>query len=202
MSRYTGEIVRDVLLGDTVRWQAEPATSGAPGGQAIHLIVKPAEPGLVSSMVVTTSRRTYHIQLKFYHCQYMPRIGFEYPEDVNARFAVISVRMEASMVSGAGVPADQLNFAFCMTGSAGWKPTRIYSDGLKTYIQFPASLSGQDASVLFVVSGGENRVVNYRMHGTMMVVDYHIDQAISVSGVGRNQQKITIRRGGDRCAAH
>ncbi|ESY62207.1 hypothetical protein X743_34805 [Mesorhizobium sp. LNHC252B00] len=27
-------------------------------------MVKPSEPGLVTSMVVTTSRRTYHIQLK------------------------------------------------------------------------------------------------------------------------------------------
>lgn len=191
-----GEIVRDVLLGDTVRWKVEPATSGAPGGQAVHLIVKPAEAGLITSMVVTTSRRTYHIQLKSHHSQYMARVGFDYPEDVNARFAEISARMEASIIPGAGVPADQLDFAYRMTGTARWKPTRIYSDGLKTYIQFPASLSGQDAPVLFVLSGGENRIVNYRMNGTMMVVDYHIDHAILVSGVGREQQKITIRRGG------
>ncbi|MCG8274080.1 P-type conjugative transfer protein TrbG [Aquamicrobium sp. NLF2-7] len=191
-----GEIVRDVLLGDTVRWKVEPATSGAPGGQAVHLIVKPSEPGLVTSMVVTTSRRTYHIQLKSHQNQYMARVGFEYPEDVNARFAEISARMEASIIPGAGVPADQLNFAFRMSGSAPWRPTRIYGDGEKTYIQFPSSLSGQDAPVLFVVSGGENRIVNYRMNGTMMVVDYYIDHAILVAGVGRQQQKITIRRGG------
>lgn len=191
-----GEIVRDVLLGDTVRWKVEPATSGAPGGQAVHLIVKPSEAGLVTSMVVTTSRRTYHIQLKSHQSQYMARVGFDYPEDVNARFAEISARMEASIVPGAGVPADQLNFGFRTTGSARWRPTRIYSDGSKTYIQFPSSLSGQDAPVLFVVSGGENRIVNYRMNGSMMVVDYHIDHAILVSGVGRQQQKITIRRGG------
>ena len=191
-----GEIVRDVLVGDTVRWKVEPATSGAPGGQVVHLIVKPTEPGLVTSMVVTTSRRTYHIQLKSHQSQYMARVGFDYPEDVSARFAEINARMEASIVPGAGVSADQLDFGFRMSGSAGWKPTRIYSDGLKTYIQFPSSLSGQDAPVLFVTSGGENRIVNYRMNGTMMVVDYHINQAILVSGVGRDQEKITIRRGG------
>jgi type IV secretory pathway VirB9-like protein len=28
-----GEIVRDVLVGDTVRWKVEPATSGAPAGR-------------------------------------------------------------------------------------------------------------------------------------------------------------------------
>lgn len=191
-----GEVVRDVLLGDTVRWKVEPATSGAPNGQAIHLIVKPSEAGLVTSMVVTTSRRTYHIQLKSHQSQYMARVGFDYPEDANARFAEINARIEASVVPGAGVPADQLDFAFHMSGSARWRPTRIYSDGMKTYIQFPSSLGGQEAPVLFVVSGGENQIVNYRMNGSMMVVDYNIDRAILVSGVGRQQQKITIRRGG------
>jgi type IV secretion system protein VirB9 len=191
-----GEIVRDVLLGDTVRWKVEPATSGAPGAQAVHLIVKPSEAGLVTSMVVTTSRRTYHIQLKSHQSQYMARVGFDYPEDISARLAEINARMEASIVPGTGVPADQLNFSFHMSGSARWRPTRIYSDGSKTYIQFPSAMSGQDAPVLFVVSGGQNRIVNYRMNGTMMVVDYYIDKAILVSGVGHRQQKITIRRGG------
>lgn len=191
-----GEIVRDVLLGDTVRWKVEPATSGAAGGQAVHLVVKPAEAGLVTSMVVTTSRRTYHIELKSHDSQYMARVGFEYPQDIDAQLAEISARMEASIVPGAGVPADQLDFAFATSGTARWRPTRIYSDGQKTYIQFPSSLSGQDAPVLFVVSGGENRIVNYRMNGTMMVVDYYIDHAILVSGVGRDQEKITIKRGG------
>lgn len=191
-----GEIVRDVLVGDTVRWKVEPATSGLPGAQAVHLIVKPAEAGLTTSMVVTTSKRTYHIELKSHDTRYMARVGFEYPEDVNARFAEINARVEASIMPGAGVPADQLDFGYRTTGAAPWKPTRIYSDGLKTYIQFPASLSGQDAPVLFVTAGGENRIVNYRLNGTMMVVDFYIDQAILVSGVGSKQQKITIRRGG------
>lgn len=190
-----GEIVRDVLVGDTVRWKVEPASSGLPGAQAVHIIVKPAEAGLTTSMVVTTSKRTYHIALKSDETRYMARVGFEYPEDVDARFAEINARVEASIMPGAGIPADQLDFGYRMTGAAGWKPTRIYTDGLKTYIQFPGSLSGQDAPVLFVTSGGESRIVNYRLNGTMMVVDFYIDQAILVSGVGSKQQKISIRRG-------
>lgn len=191
-----GEVVRDVLVGDTVRWKVEPATSGAVGGQAIHLIVKPSEPGLVTSMVVTTSRRTYHIQLKSHARQYMARVGFEYPEDVSAKFADVNARMEASTLPGAGVPAEQLDFTYSVSGNAGWRPSRVYSDGQKTYIQFPRSISGQDAPVLFVVSGGQNRIVNYRMRNDMMVVDYHVDRAVLVSGVGWRQEKVTIRRGG------
>jgi type IV secretion system protein VirB9 len=191
-----GEIVRDVLVGDTVRWKVEPATSGAVSAQAVHLIVKPSEPDLVSSMVVTTSRRTYHIQLKSHQTQYMARVGFEYPDDVNQKLAEINARVEASTIPGAGVPAENLNFAYRTSGRARWKPTRVYSDGSKTYIQFPSSFAGQDAPVLFVVSGGENRIVNYRVKGTMMVVDYMIDRAVLVSGVGWKQEKITIKRGG------
>ncbi|MQB46273.1 P-type conjugative transfer protein TrbG [Rhizobium sp. ICMP 5592] len=191
-----GEVVRDVLVGDTVRWKVEPATSGAVGGQAIHLIVKPAEAGLVTSMVVTTSRRTYHIQLKSQPTQYMARVGFEYPEDVSTKLADINARLEASTIPGVGVPAEQLNFAYSLSGSARWRPTRVYSDGTKTYIQFPRSIAGQDAPVLFVVSGGQNRIVNYRMKDNMMVVDYQVDKAVLVSGVGWRQQKITISRGG------
>jgi len=191
-----GEVVRDVLVGDTVRWKVEPATSGSAGGQAIHLIVKPSEPSLVTSMVVTTSRRTYHIQLKSHPTQYMARVGFEYPEDVSTKLADINARIEASTIPGAGVPAEQLNFSYSVSGNAGWRPTRVYSDGLKTYIQFPRSISGQDAPVLFVTSGGQNRIVNYRMKGDMMDVDYHVDRAVLVSGVGWKQEKVTIKRGG------
>lgn len=191
-----GEIVRDVLVGDTVRWKVEPATSGATGGQAIHLIVKPTEPGLVTSMVVTTSRRTYHIQLKSHPTQYMARVGFDYPEDVSTRMADINARIEASTIPGAGVPADQLNFGYSISGSAWFRPTRVYTDGTKTYIQFPKSAAAREAPVLFVVSGGQNRIVNYRMKSNMMIVDFAIDKAILLSGVGWDQEKITIKRGG------
>jgi P-type conjugative transfer protein TrbG len=191
-----GETVQDVLVGDTVRWKVEPATSGNADGQTVHLIVKPAEPALETSMVVTTSRRTYHIELKSDETQFMPRVGFDYPEDVNASIAALGQQMQASVVPGAGVPADELDFKFSADGNAPWRPTRIYSDGVKTYIQFPSALTGQDAPVLFVIDGGQNRIVNYRMEGTMMVVDYRIDQAILISGVGRSQRKITIKREG------
>ncbi|MDK4741771.1 P-type conjugative transfer protein TrbG [Rhizobium sp. CNPSo 3464] len=189
-----GEIVRDVLVGDTVRWKVEPATSGTTGGQAIHLIVKPSEAGLVTSMVVTTSRRTYHVQLKSHPSQYMARVGFDYPEDVSTKLADINSRLETGGIPGTA--PDKLNFSYSISGSAPWKPKRVYSDGAKTYIQFSKTVSSQDAPVLFVVSGGQNRIVNYRMKNDMMIVDYAVDKAILVSGVGWRQQKITIRRGG------
>lgn len=191
-----GEIVRDVLVGDTVRWKVEPATSGDSDGQAIHLIVKPSEPFLTTSMVVTTSRRTYHIQLKSHPTQYMARIGFQYQENIAQKLTNANNRIETDMSSGAGVPAERLNFSYSISGRASWRPTRVYSDGQKTYIQFPRSISAQDAPVLYVVSGNQNRIVNYRMKSDMMVVDFDVDRAVLISGAGWRRQKITIRKGG------
>jgi type IV secretion system protein VirB9 len=189
-----GHLLATAGLRYRVARRRDRPTSGATGGQAIHLIVKPSEAGLVTSMVVTTSRRTYHIQLKSHPSQYMARIGFEYPEDVSMKLADINARLETGGIPGTA--HDKLNFSYSISGSASWRPKRVYSDGAKTYIQFPRSISGQDAPVLFVVSGGQNRIVNYRMKNDMMIVDYAVDKAVLVSGVGWRQQKITIRRGG------
>src|SRR3954451_18013533 len=56
-----GEIVKDVNLGDSVRWKIAPATSGP--GEIPHLIVKPNSVSLNTTLVVTTNRRTYSIRL-------------------------------------------------------------------------------------------------------------------------------------------
>jgi len=191
-----GEVVRDVLVGDTVRWQIEPASSGSPQGQRISIIVKPFEAGLRTSMVITTSRRSYHINLQSRDTRYMARVAFNYPEDIRKHLDTINRRISDSVIPGAGIPAESLDFNFSMSGSARWKPARIYTDGTKTYIQFPQYLGSGDAPVLYLVSGGQNQIVNYRLNDTMMVVDHLIDQAILVSGVGRRQQKITIKRRG------
>jgi type IV secretion system protein VirB9 len=155
-----GEAVRDVLVGDTVRWQVEPASSGSPEGPRIHLIVKPAEAGLKTSMVVTTSRRTYHINLESRASGYMARVAFQYPENLRQQIDAVNRQIEASIIPGAGVPAENLNFNFSMTGNARWRPTRIYTDGTKTYIQFPGHLGSGDAPILFVQSGGQQQIVD------------------------------------------
>lgn len=192
MELETQETVRDVLLGDTVRWNVEAASSGEGREQRIHLIIRPTEADLETSMIVTTSRRTYHVKLVSHESRYMARIGFSYPgtpiglAEINAR---LGAREQAASASG-------LDFRYHLSGQARWRPTRVYSDGSKTYVQFPATVSGQDIPVLFIIADGQRQIVNYRLAGQTMVVDYLIDKAVLVSGVGWRQKKITITRGG------
>ena len=75
-----GEYVNSIQLGDTARWNIEPAISGTGESEVHHLLIKPLDVGLETSLVVTTDRRVYHIRLRSHRTEYMPQVTFTYPE--------------------------------------------------------------------------------------------------------------------------
>lgn len=77
-----GESILSVQLGDSVRWNIESAISGSENDSVEHLIVKPLEAGLKTSMLITTDRRTYHIRLKSTEADFMPAVVFSYPNSL------------------------------------------------------------------------------------------------------------------------
>lgn len=77
-----GESILSVQLGDSVRWNIESAISGSANDSVDHLIVKPLEAGLKTSMLITTDRRTYHIRLKSTEADFMPAVVFSYPNSL------------------------------------------------------------------------------------------------------------------------
>ena len=87
-----GEQVNSINLGDTARWTVEPAITGSGGGEVQHLIIKPLDVGLETSLVVTTNRRTYHLRLRSHRTRYMPQVSFTYPEDAMAKWEAIKTR--------------------------------------------------------------------------------------------------------------
>lgn len=77
-----GESILSVQLGDSVSWNIESAISGSANDSVEHLIVKPLEAGLKTSMLITTDRRTYHIRLKSTEADFMPAVVFSYPNSL------------------------------------------------------------------------------------------------------------------------
>jgi type IV secretion system protein VirB9 len=199
-----GEQVNNMNIGDT-RFTVEPAISGNGAAETQHLIVKPLDVGLETSLIVTTNRRTYHIRLRSHRTDYMPRIGFAYAEDAQAKWDAVKLR-EASMkqertISETKEDLRDLNFNYEVKGSAPWKPVRVYNDGTRTVIQMPASLAQGEAPTLLVVrkdagwfGEDETATVNYRVHGDRYIVDTVFQKAILIAGVGKQQQRITITR--------
>ena len=59
-----GEAIISVAAGDTVRWTVGDTTSGSGESKRVHILVKPFAAGLRTNLVITTDRRTYHLQLE------------------------------------------------------------------------------------------------------------------------------------------
>jgi type IV secretion system protein VirB9 len=157
-------------------------------------------------LIVTTNRRTYHIRLRSHRTDYMPRVGFTYMEDAAAKWDEVRGR-EARLKQGRTLPGMQedlrdLSFNYEVKGAAAWKPVRVYSDGTRTVVQMPATMSQTEAPVLLVVrkeggwlSGDDETVtVNYRVQGDRYIVDNVFQKAILIAGAGKNQERITITK--------
>ena len=201
-----GEQVNSINLGDTARWTVEPAVTGSGAGEVQHLIIKPLDVGLETSMVVTTNRRTYHLRLRSHRSQYMPQVAFTYPEEAMAKWEAIKARegrdRDDRMLPETREYMGNLSFDYEVSGSVAWKPVRVYNDGRKTIIQMPSTMAQTEAPALLVVrkDGGvftddETVMVNYRVQGDRYIVDSVFDKAILIAGVGSSQDRVTIQRG-------
>jgi len=200
-----GELVNSIHLGDTARWTVEPAITGSGPAETQHLIIKPMDVGLETSLVVTTNRRTYHFKLRSHRTEYMPQVAFTYPEDALAKWDAIQTRetqaREQKTLPQTGEYLGDLNFNYELDGDAAWRPIRVFNDGSKTILQMPKAMAQTEAPTLLVLrkegglfSDDETVIVNYRVQGDRYIVDTVFDQAILISGVGRSQDRVTIRR--------
>lgn len=211
-----GEQVRSVQVGDSVRWSVEPAVTGVPPLEVQHVIVKPADVGLRTSLVVTTDRRTYRMKLASDRQQYMASVSFAYPQDAQAKWSDLARprRAEAPRPQrssperrsgGTAVRTDvlrALSFNYQLDGDdPPWKPVRVYNDGLQTVIEMPFAMRQTEAPSLLVVraEGGlftsdDVVQVNFHADGTRYIVDMVFDVADLIAGVGSSQQKVRIRR--------
>jgi len=200
-----GEQVNNLHVGDP-RFTVEPAVSGAGATEVQHLILKPLDVGLQTNLVITTSRRTYHIRLSSHRTEFMPQVSFTYPEDALAKWDVVRARekkeRQERTIPETGEYLGDLNFKYEVSGTAPWKPVRVFNDGVKTVIQMPAAMAQTEAPTLLVVrkeggwfSSDETVMVNYRLQGHRYIVDTVFDKAILIAGVGRDQDRVTITRG-------
>ena len=195
-----GETIVSKAAGDTVRWQIGETTSGQGPGARSHVMIKPLVRGLETNLVLATSHRVYLIQL---------RSGP--PETFNAAItwdlaavtpAAADAFTDASSVSTALVtPAGPRDSRFKISARGrkpSWAPTSVMTDGARTFLQFPDSLSASEAPALFIVgASGSVQLVNYRQQGGLWVVDRVFDRAELRVG-DRRPQVVRIERKGAR----
>ena len=170
-----GEKLVAVSTGDTVRWIVGDTTSGGGTRQQVHILVKPIAADLKTNLLITTERRVYHLELQSTEATSMASLSWNYPAD-----ELLAIRKQNNDLASSSNDIalqgaqnfDSLNFRYQVQGAAPWKPSRVFDDGSKVYIQFPDSLPQGEAPPLFVQgSKGVPALVNYRVKGNTYIVD-------------------------------
>lgn len=193
-----GENLVAVAAGDTVRWVIGDTTSGSGTEKRTHILVKPFASGLATNLVVTTDRRSYHLQLTATSRTAMAALSWTYPADQLIALRRASEQAAAAAPVSEGVSIDSLHFNYRVSGSApDWRPLRAFDDGRQTFVEFPASIVVGEAPPLFIIgASGEAELVNYRVRGRFYVIDRIFNTAELRLGT-RKQQVVRIDRVAD-----
>ncbi|MGO9469568.1 MAG: TrbG/VirB9 family P-type conjugative transfer protein [Isosphaeraceae bacterium] len=212
MQLQAGETITDVAMGDTERWMATPASSGDPTNPTPHLAVKPQAPAIATNLTIYTTKHIYHLQLRSRGGHAMQEVEFYYPDDLlDAMRKADEAAAQSATVAAADPPTSpseirpiasvdprHLNFDYDVSGpQVPWKPIRAFDDGTHVFIQMPNGMRSSDAPALLVAAGSGSQMVNYRVRGEYYVVDRLFGQAVMVSGVGRQQDRVTIQYAGN-----
>ena len=168
-----GEALIAVSAGDTVRWVIGDTISGAGEAKRVHVLVKPFAPALKTNLVITTDRRSYHLQLESTEKTFMAALSWTYPQDQLLVLKRQNEQAEAVAPIAVGVALENLRFRYGVSGDMPpWRPMRAFDDGTKVYIEFPARIDQGEAPPLFVVGpDGDSQLVNYRVRGNYYIVD-------------------------------
>lgn len=168
------EKVKKIVLGDSVNWKWEAASSVERGQPVQHVVFQPLDGDVESNAIIFTDHRTYHIKLYAPKQEgaYLNRVGFYYPQDLvqswdeqEGSVSAAQAKEERQNVLSTPVSIDKLDFDYRIEGSsdADFKPVRVFNDGERVYMEMPDSLrTGENPVLLLLDEKDQAMVVNYR----------------------------------------
>ncbi|RLM20435.1 P-type conjugative transfer protein TrbG [Brenneria alni] len=173
VSLQPGEELVTVAAGDTVRWIVGDTSSGSGDALRVNVLVKPTRSGLKTNLVITTSRRTYLLELTSTEKAWMASVSWDYPKDRMLALQCQSQAASAAAPVDTGLALEKIRFRYAISGSnPPWKPQRAFDDGEKVYIQFPPGIAQGELPPLFVIGAqGDGQLVNYRFRPPYYIVD-------------------------------
>ena len=196
-----GEALTSVSAGDTERWTVGDTVSGSGANEQVHILVKPMAPQLSTNAVITTTKRTYYLDLKSFADTYMAAVSWRYPHDAiwQIKSSILDkprITQATFTKSNLEFDPDELRFDYSIKGDTpNWRPKRVFDDGQKIYIEFPKGLAVSEAPPLFITDGDDKigKLVNYRVKGEYYIVDRLFDFAELRLGE-KNQTIVRIER--------
>lgn len=202
---------KGVQLADQERWSVIETYAGSKGKKFPNLIIKSRSfDENKTILIVSTTKRIYHIQLVSTNGEWTPRLSFSYPDEAVVRSPETISRLLAEnakdIESGASTSEDKdaylyaagdLDFGYTVKGDQKLMPSRVFSLGHQTVIEMSDTIAGINAPALLLEdeNGNEemvNVIFNDKTH--RYIVNQPIHKAYLISGVGWDQSKVTIEK--------
>lgn len=184
--------------GDTLNFQVATALSTNRRGERItHLLIKPVYGGRRTTLLVYTNRRIYQLELESHDEVFMPYVAFRYPLDsVEIARQEAATKREEIYLNG-NIEAFDFGYeiVYADPHKPRWAPSVVFTDGIRTYMQFASAYRAAYAPVLFEVSrDGSRQLVNYRVVGDYYIVSSVIDRAELVLDINAGNIITIVRR--------
>jgi type IV secretion system protein TrbG len=188
-------------VGDSVRWRISPASYGKGNDAITVLVLKPLDPGLDTTLLVTTDRRAYYLRLVSKQEEFTARVAFEYPEQSADQWKAFLVRQEdeqkKAKQNNESLPADieSMNFQYKIKGHKAIRPLQVFDNGQKTFIRMNPKVKHSEAPALVVIGPDKKpEMLNYRVKDDLYIADRLFDRAQLVLGAGKKARKVEIIR--------
>jgi type IV secretion system protein VirB9 len=129
-----GELVQNITSGNNFAWQLTPLGR--------RLFIKPLEDNMMTNMTIITNLRAYHFEVQSKSLSYaideelVYVVRFFYPDqDLDA----IKPEIPQSIATKEDVQPimKPFNFNYTLSGSDSVAPTKVFDDGINTFLKFP-----------------------------------------------------------------
>lgn len=186
-----GERINQSIISDSIRWKMTDGISA----DTPHIFLKPVSTGLHAVLIITTTRRTYHVYLV---STPQPRdvfVGFYYPAPI-ASLSSHAPPPAPSTPSPAWSCAKPLDARYRIYGARDFKPRSVCNDRVRTYINM-GSIQGALPILVTVGEGNQDQIVgnpSWDSAHAEYIVDGVPDKLALVRDGKKGQRRVNVVR--------
>lgn len=189
------ERISSIKIGSQNEWQVQDVISRENNNLVTSITISPYIENVQTNLLVFTDRRQYNIRLLAHKTKYMPLITFRYNNDITSlnnnawdlkyKIAEEKEKQQQKQNNQYDLNTKNLDFNYQINGNAPFKPIRIYTDNIKTYIEFPDAINGNELPIFISqTQDRKERLVNYKYdaENKKYIVDQKLRNGLLIAG--------------------
>jgi type IV secretion system protein VirB9 len=195
-----GEEIRNLADGDRAvvegqdqkpAWELQQAYSGSGTTGRPHVLITVPKAGLTNGLTITTTKRTYYLDLKSVAKTAARSVRFSYNDEPKA-VAKVPPRLWPDPTQPQRYHAG---YAISTTEPKPvWTVRQVVDDGSKTYLIFPPTVTTVDAPLVRLVGSHGPEMVNARQAGNVVILDRLFNRVELRLGSQKTAEVVTVQR--------